>query len=60
MRSWMGNTLGMIKRRDTFEKDGVRFMDAKQLIECKQRLGRRKDQSDIALLRALQARNKRG
>ena len=59
MRSWMGNTLGMIKRRDTFEKDAVTFMGAKQLIASKVKLGRRKDQSDIALLRALQSRNKR-
>lgn len=59
MRSWMGNTLGMIKRRDTFKKNGILFMSTKQLIEYKLRLGRRKDQSDVALLRSWQSRNSR-
>lgn len=57
-RSWLGRTLGMIKRRGTFTKDSVVFMSVGQLIECKQRLGRRKDQSDITLLRSHQTRER--
>ena len=58
MRSWFGRTLGMIKRRDTFEKSGVLFMGTKQLITTKLRLGRRKDQSDISLLKSQQSRDR--
>lgn len=58
MRSWFGRTLNSMKRRDTFVKDNVTFMGPKQLITIKQRLGRRKDQSDIALLKSQQARSR--
>lgn len=58
MRSWFGRTLGIMKRRDTFTREGVVFMGAKQLIVTKQRLGRRKDQSDIALLKSQQTRDR--
>lgn len=50
MHSWFGRSLGVLKRRDTFTKEGVLFMGPKQLIAIKQHLGRRKDQADIALL----------
>lgn len=52
MRSWVGRTLGTIRRSGTFKKDGVVYMGLPQLIACKQHLGRRKDQSDIALIHA--------
>ena len=58
MRSWLGRTVQVIKRRDTFTRDGVVFMGPKQLIEHKQHLGRRKDQADIALLRSHQVRER--
>lgn len=56
MRSWFGRSLGVLKRRDTFTKDGVLFMGPKQLAAIKQHLGRRKDQSDIVLLSSSQRR----
>lgn len=58
MRSWLGRTVGAIKRAGTFNKKGVTFIDLPQLIACKQRLGRRKDQSDIALLKSQLVRNR--
>ena len=58
MRSWLGRTVGAIKRAGTFSKKGVTFIDLPQLIACKQRLGRRKDQSDIALLKSQLVRNR--
>lgn len=58
MRSWLGRTLGMIKKHDTFTRDGVLFMGKKQLVTIKQHLGRRKDQSDIALLKSQQIRDR--
>lgn len=58
MRSWLGRTLGAIKRAGVFAQNDVAFMDIKQLIACKQRLGRRKDQSDIALLKSQLVRNR--
>ncbi len=58
MRSWLGRPLGVIKRAGTFTKNGVLFMNLQQLILCKQRLARRKDQSDIALLKAQIARSR--
>lgn len=58
MRSWLGRTVNMIKRRGTFTHEGVEFMSVPQLIECKQHLGRRKDQSDISLLKSHQVRSR--
>lgn len=57
MRSWLGRTLNIITRAGVSKKGDVTFMDLPQLIACKQRLGRRKDQSDIALLKAQLVRN---
>lgn len=57
MRSWYGRTIGMIKKGGVFELQGVNFMSIDQLIECKQNLGRRKDQSDIALLHSHKVRH---
>ncbi len=58
MRSWLGYNLAAIKRRDTFNKDSVEFMGVDQLISCKQHLGRRKDQSDITLLKGHKTRSR--
>lgn len=58
MRSWVGHTLAMLKRRDTFVQNDITFLGTRQLIDVKLRIGRRKDQSDIALLRAWQTRNR--
>lgn len=52
MRSWQGRSIATIKRSGVFTKNGVSFMDLAQLITCKQRLGRKKDQSDISQLKA--------
>lgn len=60
MRSWLGRTLGAIKRAGVFTKDSVVFIDLPQLIACKQHLGRRKDQSDISLLKSQLVRNRSG
>lgn len=49
MRTWMGRDLSKLQQ-DAFEIDGIAHMSVKQLIACKQRLGRSKDRADILLL----------
>lgn len=49
MRSWMGYTLPKLRaKRDVI--DGVSCMNLRQLMKAKQRLGRKKDIEDIALI----------
>ena len=58
MHTWMGKTFKRI-RQNAFELNGVWFMDVDDLIEAKRHLGRRKDMSDIALLKDYQRTHRR-
>jgi SulP family sulfate permease len=50
MHTWLGRSLRSLSRNARMI-DGVRFMSLEKLIEHKHHLSRRKDMSDIALLR---------
>ena len=58
MHTWMGKSFKRI-RQNAFELNGVWFMDVDDLIEAKRHLGRRKDMSDIALLKDYQRTHRR-
>ncbi len=53
MHTWMGNSFKRL-HRDAFMLDEVPLMNIDQLIESKRHLARRKDISDIALLKQYQ------
>lgn len=55
MHTWMGRDVKKLKK-DAFTHEGVQCMSTAQLIACKQRLGRKKDQADILLLKKYLAR----
>lgn len=57
MRNWIGRSYASLKRNATMQH-GVQFMSVRDLILCKQHLGRQKDLSDIQMLQAYQRRTK--
>lgn len=50
MKRWVGMDFKRIKKR-AFSRDGVAFMDPRDLLDAKVKLGRKKDLSDVRLLR---------
>lgn len=57
MTSFMGRDLRRLQRH-SFAIDGVRFMSLEDLIKSKEKLGRKKDRQDIALIRAYQKKHR--
>ncbi len=57
MKSWMGQSLSKLLR-NSFEVEGVAMMGIDDLIESKRHLARRKDFSDISLLRGYLQRHR--
>lgn len=57
MQTWMGRKLTTLQQ-DAQVIDGVPHMSVKQLIACKQRLGRKKDMADILLLEKARTQTK--
>jgi hypothetical protein len=47
--SWMNYDLGRLQKH-AFTLDGVTFMSLDDLVKLKERLGRKKDKADIALI----------
>lgn len=54
MLSWMNYDLGRLQKNH-FDLDGVMFMGLKDLVKIKERLGRKKDIADIALIERYRA-----
>lgn len=57
MRSWISRSYSSLKKSAQMHH-GVQFISVKDLILCKQHLGRQKDLSDIQMLQAYQRRIK--
>lgn len=57
MTQWMGHTLSAL-RKSQHMIDGIPVMGVDDLIECKQRLGRKKDIEDIKLIKKLRKEGK--